>query len=172
MATDYYFWRTSKSEFAKREGKYGLLMHAPIPTIFSLRFTSFFLSFSPFFYSQFLTTLLPWVVPYLIFSFLGSLSLGDSLFLSASLRSFLFSFMATSSFYSELIQQDFSFLPLGLHQLFLVCCGHPFRITHQPINFPDHCYCSVHVCCTTTHFTTKFPFVCSCCIPLPLGSNG
>ena len=34
------------------------------------------------------------------------------------------------SFYSKLIQWDFSLLPLGLHQLFLVCCGHPFKITH------------------------------------------
>ena len=45
MATDYYFWGTSKSKFAKREGKYGLLMHALIPTAFFLRFTTFFLSF-------------------------------------------------------------------------------------------------------------------------------
>lgn len=26
---------------------------------------------------------------------------------------------------------------------------------------------TVHVYCTITHFTTKFLFVCSCCIPLP-----
>ena len=39
--------------------------------------------------------------------------------------------------------------------------------THQPIGCPNHCHCSVHVCCTTTHFTTKFPFVCSCYRPLP-----
>ena len=71
------------------------------------------------------------------------------------------------SFYSELIQWDFSFLPLGLHRLFLVCCDHPFRTTHQPIGCLDHCHCSVHACCTTTHFMTKFPFVYSCCIPLP-----
>ena len=69
------------------------------------------------------------------------------------------------SFYSELIQWDFSLLPLGLHQLFLICCGHPFKITHPLIGCP--CHCSVHVCCTATHFTTKFPFVCSCCILLP-----
>ena len=72
-----------------------------------------------------------------------------------------------SSFYSKLIQWDFSLLPLGLHQLFLVCCGHPFKITHSPIGCPDHCHCSIHVCCTTTHLTTKFNFVCSCYIPLP-----
>ena len=71
------------------------------------------------------------------------------------------------SFYSQPIQWDFSLLPLGLHQLFLVCCGHSFKITHSPIGCPDHCHCSIHVCCTTTHFTTKFPFVCSCSIPLP-----
>ena len=68
-------------------------------------------------------------------------------------------------FYSELIQWDFSLLPPGLHQLFLVCCGHPFKITHSPIGCP--CHCLVHVCCTATYFTTKFPFVCSCFIPLP-----
>ena len=52
MAISYYFWGTSKSGFAKREGKYGLLMHAPISTVFSLFFLplSFFLfSFSSFF---------------------------------------------------------------------------------------------------------------------------
>ena len=50
-------------------------MHAPIPAIFSLFFYHF-LSFTSFlFYFQFLT-LLPWVVPRLVFSFLGSLSLG------------------------------------------------------------------------------------------------
>ena len=72
-----------------------------------------------------------------------------------------------SPFYNELIQWDFSLLPLGIHQLFLVYCGHPFKITHSPIGYPDHCHCSIHVCYTTIHFMTKFPFVCSCCIPLP-----
>ena len=59
------------------------------------------------------------------------------------------------------------FYPLRLHQLFLVCCEHPFKITHPPIGCPNHCHCSVHVCYTATYFTTKFPLVCSCCIPLP-----
>ena len=77
----------------------------------------------------------------------------------------LFNLPWLPSFYSKLIQWDFSLLPLGLYQLFLVCCGHPFKITHSPIGCP--CHCSVHVCCNATHFTTKFPFVCSCCIPLP-----
>ena len=47
MATDYYFWGTSKSGFAKREGKDGLFMHALIPAVFSLFILplSFFLSF-------------------------------------------------------------------------------------------------------------------------------
>ena len=46
MAADYCFWETSNSGFAKREGKIGLLMHAPIPTVFSLFFLplSLFLS--------------------------------------------------------------------------------------------------------------------------------
>ena len=53
MATDYYFWGTSKSGFAKREGKDDLFMHALIPAVFSLFVLplSFFLSFSLFFYS-------------------------------------------------------------------------------------------------------------------------
>ena len=50
-------------------------MHAPILAVFSLFFYHF-LSFTPFlFYFQFLT-LLPWVVPHLVFSFLVSFSLG------------------------------------------------------------------------------------------------
>ena len=69
------------------------------------------------------------------------------------------------SFYSEPIQCDFSLLPLGLHQLFLVCCRHPFEITYSPIGCP--CHCSIHVCCTATHFTKKFSFFCSCHVPLP-----
>ena len=52
MATDYYFWGTSKNGFAKREGKDGLLMHAPIPAMFSLFFLPlyFFLSLRSFFF--------------------------------------------------------------------------------------------------------------------------
>ena len=47
MGSSYYFCGTSKSGFAKREGKDGLLMHASIPAVFSLLFLplSFFLSF-------------------------------------------------------------------------------------------------------------------------------
>ena len=176
---------TSKSGFAKRERKDGLLMHAPIPAVFSLFFYHFLSFISFLFYFQFLT-LLPWVVPHLVFSFLGSLSLGAYYSLTmgffpfdasaplGSLLSVFFSLPCFSSpfflpwlpsFYSKLIQWDFSLLPLGFHQLFLVCCRHPFKITHSPIGCP--CHCLVHVCCNATHFTTKFPFVCSYCIPLP-----
>ena len=105
---------------------------------------------------------------------IGSLSFG--VFLSSPIFPFLPLFFLLHSllfsawlpsFYSKLVQWDFSLLSLGLHQLFLVCCGHSFKITHSPIGCPDHCHCSVHVCCTTTHLTKKFPFVCSYCIPLP-----
>ena len=47
-----------------------------------------------------------------------------------------FSSMATSPFYSGLIQWNFSLLPLGLHQLFLVCCEYFFRTAHQLIGYP------------------------------------
>ena len=116
-----------------------------------------------------LTTLLPWVFPLRCLRPLGSPSF--SVFLSSPIFPLPcgppFFVPWLSSFYSELIQWDFSLLPLGLHQLFLVCCGHPFKITHSPIGCPDRYHYSVHVCCTTTHFTTKFPFVCSYYIPLP-----
>ena len=67
----------SKSEFAKREGKDGLLMHAPIPAIFSLFVLplSFFLSVLSlllvFYYSPAVCC-----SPFLVFPFPGSLSLG------------------------------------------------------------------------------------------------
>ena len=113
-----------------------------------------------------LTTLLPWVFPLKCFPPLGlplSLFFSLPLFFPLPFDPLFLSWLP--SFYSELIQWDFSLLPLWLHQLFLVCCEHPFKITHPPIGCP--CHCLVHVCCTTTHFTTKFHFVCSCCIPLP-----
>ena len=55
MATSCYFWETSKNGFVKREGKDGLLIHAPIFAVFSLFFLplSIFYSFSPFFLSHF-----------------------------------------------------------------------------------------------------------------------
>ena len=113
-----------------------------------------------------LTTLLSWVFPLGAFAPLGLFSFDVfSLFRVFPLPFGPLFLLWLPSFYSELIQWDFSLLPLRLHQLFLVCCGHPFKITHPPIGCP--CHCSVHVCYTNTHFTTKFPFVCSCCIPLP-----
>ena len=68
---------TSKSGFAKREGKDGLLMHAPIPAAFSLFFLplSFFLSiFSLLLVSYYSPTV--GCSPFLVFPFPGYLSLG------------------------------------------------------------------------------------------------
>ena len=172
-------------------------MHAPIPAVFSLFVLplSFFLSVLSLFLVSYYSPAMG-CSPFLVFPFPGYLSLGAyypftmgfpplsaslhwvSLFRCFSLfPCFPFSssvfplpfgpffLLWLPSFYSKLIQWDFSLLPLGLHQLFLVCCGHSFKITHSPIGCP--CHCSVDVCCNATHFTTKFPFVCSCCIPLP-----
>ena len=171
-------------------------MHAPIPVVFSL----FFLPLSFFLSVLFLLLISNYYLAIGCFSFglfFSWVPLSRCLLLSyhgffplgASAPLGLFSFCIFSlfcvfflpfrsplflpwlpSFYSKLIQWDFSLLPLELHQLFLVCCGYPFKITHLPIGCPRHC--SVHVCYTITHFTTKFPFVCSCCILLPLGLNG
>ena len=74
---------TSKSGFAKRERKDGLLMHAPIPTVFSL----FVLPLSFFLYvlSLLLVSYYSPVVgcsPFLVFPFLGYLSLGAYYFLT------------------------------------------------------------------------------------------
>ena len=109
---------TSKSGFAKRERKDGLLMHAPILAVFSLFFYHF-LSFHSFlFYFQFLT-LLPWVVPHLVFSFLGSLSLGAYYSLtmgffpfdaSAPLGSLLSVFFSLPCFSSPLFSAVVTFL--------------------------------------------------------------
>ena len=139
-------------------------MHAPIPAVFSLFVLplSFFLyvlslllvsyyspavGCSPFWSFLFLgtslwvlTTLLPWVFSLRCLRPLGSPSFG--VFLSFPVFPpipFNPLFMLwLPSFYSELIQWDFSLLPLRLHQLFLVCCGHPFKITHPPIGCPCH----------------------------------
>ena len=82
-------------------------MHVPISAVFSLLFflpLTFFLLF------------------------LSSFSL--SLLLVSCHGSFPLPSMATAPFYSGLISWDFSLLALGLHQLFLVCYGHPFRTTN------------------------------------------
>ena len=87
--------RTSKSGFAKSEGKDGLLMHALIPAVFSLFFLplSFFLSFSLFF--LLLVSYYSLVVGYSPFSLSFSwVPLSRCLFLSlsASLRCLLLSY--------------------------------------------------------------------------------
>ena len=167
-------------------------MHAPIPAAFSL----FFLPFSFFLFVLFLLLISNYYLAMGCFSHLGLFPFGSpslsayysltmiffpqvppplwvpffqyfSLFPCFSSPSIPLFLLWLPSFYSKLIQWHFSLLPLGLHQLFLVCCGHPFKITHSPIGCP--CHCSVHVYCNATHFTTKFPFVCSPCIPLLLG---
>ena len=80
-----------------------------------------------------------------------------------------FSAMVTSSFYSKLIQWDFSLLPLGLHQLFFGLLW-TFLQDYPPTHWLlGHYLCSKYVSYTITHFMTKFSFICSCCIPLPLG---
>ena len=157
-------------------------MHAPIPVVFSFFFLPFsFFHSVPFFYFQFLTLLL-WVVPHLVFSFLGSLSLGAyySLTMGFSLQVPLPPWVPFFRCFSSPFQSPFSAVVTFLLQQtdsmgFLpftpraspnvVCCGHPFKITHSPIGCP--CHCSIHVYCTTTHFTTKFPFFYFYCMPLP-----
>ena len=144
-------------------------MHVPIPAVFSL----FILPFS-FFLSFFLSVLLllvsyyslavsyspfglffSWIHLYrcLLLSYHGFFPLGAPAPLGPP-----FSAMVISSFYSELMQWDFSLLPLGLHQLFLVSCGYPFRTTHQLIGCPDHCHCSST--CLSHHYSfhDKIPF--------------
>ena len=145
-------------------------------------FLSFFLSVL--FTLSFLLLSCCGLLPPLVFPFLGSLSLGASLSLSASLRCLLLSYhgflpLGSSLFihgYLFLLQQTDSmrFLPFtpktsptvfGLLWAFLQDC------------LPTHCLfshylCSEYVCCIITHFVTKFHFVCFCCIPLPSGSNG
>ena len=140
MATSYYFWGTSKSGFANRDRKDSLLMHASISAMFSLFFLP--LSFSSFFLLFLVFQFTPGLLWLALFSLpLCSLSFFSLFFLLLvscyylTLSSSPFSSMATSPFYSKLIQWDFSLLPLGLHQLFLVCCGHSFRTAHQLIAY-------------------------------------
>ena len=113
-------------------------MQAPISAVFSLFFLpiSFFLSLRSF-YSQFLTTLLPWVVTPLVFSFLGSLSLGNSLFLSASLRCFP-SLRCFTRFHPwlalPLIANCFNEIsPFYPHQLFWLVVSIPLVLPTNPL---------------------------------------
>ena len=109
----YYFWGTSKSWFVKSEEKKQSIDACPqFCCVFYLLFYYYFCRGSLF--SQFS--------------------------LPSSLRSFLyplqvppFSSMSTASLYNGLIPWDFCLLPLRLHQLLLVGCGHPLRTAHQPI---------------------------------------
>ena len=83
--------------------------------------------------------------------------------------------MATTPLYSGLIPWDFCLLPLRFHQLFLACCGHPFRTAHPSIGCSTTTTTRVnliHYLSSTTHSMTKSLFVCSYYLPLPLGSNG
>ena len=141
MATSYYFWGLQRMGLLRGREK---MVYWCMPLFLLCFLSSFyhFLSFSPFFL---------FLVSYY------SLAIGCSPFglsfswvplwvpplLSASLRcsppplgTSSVSSMATSSFYSELIQWDFSLLPLGFHQLFLACCEHSFKTTHQLIGCP------------------------------------
>ena len=156
-------------------------MHAPIPAVFSL----FFLPLSFFLSVLFLLLISNYYLAVGCFSHLGlfpfrSPSQGAYYFLTMGFfpqvppppqvpffRCFslfpCFSSPSIPLFFAVvtfILQQTDSMrflpLPLGLHQLFLVCCGHLFKITHSPIGCPYHY--SVHVCCNATHFTTKFPF--------------
>ena len=101
----------SKHGLVRREGKNGLLMHASITAMLSL-FSSL-LSLFPFFF---------------FFTYLLLLS-----FLLLSFRVLVLPSMAISSFYSELIQWDFSLLSLRLHQPLLVSYGYSFKTTHNPL---------------------------------------
>ena len=75
MATRYYFRGILKSGFAKREGKDGLLMHAPILAVFSLFVLplSFFLSLRSF------------TLSFLLLSYCGLFPLWFFLFMGPSL---------------------------------------------------------------------------------------
>ena len=128
----------------KREGKDSLLMHALIFAVFSLFFLPLFF---------FLFSVLSFFLNFFVFL---CLAIGHSPFSS----------MATSPFYSELIPWDFSFLPLGLHQLFLVCCGHSLGLSINPLvarPLPLFSTFSLH----HYSFHDKFPFVCFCDKPFP-----
>ena len=194
MATIYYFWKLQRVGLLRGREKmvyWCMPLFLPhFPSSFSFSVFFFLLLVSNYY-------LAVGCSPFLVFLFPGYLSLGAYysltmgfpplstslhwvslfrcffslplffLFFCFFLLNFLvpFNLPCLPSFYSKMIQCDFSLLPLGLYQLFLVCCGHPFKITHSPIGCP--CHCSIHVYCNATHFTTKFPFVRSCCIPLP-----
>ena len=161
MTTSYYFWGLQRMGLLRgREKIVYWCMPLILPCFLSSFYHFFFLSFS---FSVLFFTLSFWLLSChgLFFYFGYFLFLGPFLSLSTSLRCLLLSYhgflhlgssplssMAISSFYSELIQWDFSLLPLGLHQLFLACYGHSFSTTHQPIGCPTT---------TSTHNTFTAP---------------
>ena len=114
MTTSYYFYGTSKSGFAKREGKYGLLMYVPysyhvFSLLFNTFFPSFFLSLRSFFTFSFLLLSCRGLFPLGSFFFLGPslwvpppLS-ASQVFTPLSYHGFFPSSMATSPLYNELI---------------------------------------------------------------------
>ena len=147
MTTSYYFWRLQKVGLLRGREK---MVYWCIPLFLPCFLSSFYQFLSLFLFVLFTLSCLLLSYRGLFFSlgyfpFWIPLSLGASLskclpwVLTAllpwvpPLRCFPFSSMATASFYSELIQWDFSLLPLGFHQLFLACCWHSFRTVHQPI---------------------------------------
>ena len=77
-------------------------------------------------FSLFLSLFLFLSLCYFPLSSLCFLSLGSS-----------FLFLVIAPIYNGQILWDFSFLLLGFYQLFMVCDGHPFRATHQPIGCPS-----------------------------------
>lgn len=114
-------------------------MHAPILTIFSLFFLpiSFFLSIL--FNLSFLLLSCCGLFPLWFFLFLGP-SLWVPPPLSASLRCYhsltmgsSFSSIAASHFYSELIQWDFSLLPLSFINCFWFVLGIPSGLPTNPL---------------------------------------
>jgi len=100
--------RISKNGFTKEGGK-KLPTDACLSTVFFSLFLSPFLSLS---------------LCYFCFSSLCFLASGSSLSTTIAI------------IYTWLILWDFSILSLGLHQLFLIYGGHPFRVVHQPIGCP------------------------------------
>ena len=110
---------TSKSGFAKREGKDGLLMHAPTPAVFSLFVLplSFFLSVLSlllvFYYS-----LTVCCSPFVVFPFLVSLSLGAYYSLTMG-----FPLLSASLHWLSLFRCFFLFLYFfPFHSAFLFSC--------------------------------------------------
>ena len=152
-------------------------MHAPIPTVFSLFFLPLSFILSVLFILSFLLLSCHQLFPLRSFLFFGP-SLGASpskhlpQVLPPPLGTSFVSSMATSSFYSEHIQWEFSFFtPRASPTIFGLLWT--FLQDYPPTYWmPSYDLCLEYVYCTTSHFMTKFSFVCSCCIPLPLGSNG